>query len=268
VLPRVAAVAIVLFWLVMTGLLVRMECFPGKSDLLPVPVDHLFKLMFLHEQPSDLVLFQDQDRIGNLHLIPHRYPASAGAARNSLALTGEMILNLPGFETRYLTLRGHFELDDQDTTRSFELTATIHDPTPNLPRQPKGAAARKNPPNLIIVFDGEPAKSRYHYQVRYGESIQAEESGAPAALLDRPELRAMGIEPAVLSTVFAQQAAATQATARRGILHTKGDDIDTYDVTIRQSDAMEMTVQLSQLGQVMAVQTSAGYSLLDESLAP
>jgi hypothetical protein len=264
---RVAAIAIVLFWLVMTGLLVRLECFPGAADLLPVPVSHLFKLMFLHEQPSDLILFQDHARIGDFHLQPHRFPPNAGATRNLLAVTGSMILNLPGFEARHLTFRGAFELDDRDDTRRFELTATVHDPAQNR-LVPPSAPAQPAAPNLVIVFDGEPLRNHYHYAVRSGEAVVAERAGPPATLLDQPELRSLGVSPAVLSGLVQQQAASTQVSARRGVLQSKGAEIETYDVTIRQGDTVEATIQLSQLGQILMVQTFAGYTLRDESLAP
>jgi hypothetical protein len=264
---RVAALGIILFWLVMTGLLVRMECFPGTSDLLPVPVEHLFKLMFLHEQPSDLILFQDQERIGDLHLQPHRFPRNAGAARNVLAITGSMILDLPGFESRHLTLRGVFELDDRDAARHFELTATVHEPSQNLPARP-GAASQKTAPSLVIAFDGEPPHGRYHYAIRRGDALLAEQSGPPATLLDQPELRSIGVGPVVLAALAQQLAVSTQLTARRGVFLSKGEEMETYDVAVRQGEALEATIQLSQLGQILAVKTSAGYSLLDESMAP
>ena len=255
-LYRAAAVGIVLFWLVMTGLLVRMEWFPGASDLLPVPVNHLFKLMFLHEQVSDLVLFHDQERIGDLHLEPRRLsPAGTGAGRNSLTAIGSMLLDLPGLELQHLTLHCVMNLDDGNTVERFELTGTLHD-------------AKQNSSSLVVTIGGEPPRSHYHYQVRRGDDILAEQDGTPAAILDQPQLESIGMTPALLDALGRRQAAATKMTARRGVLHTKGENIETYDVTIRQGDSVEATVQISQLGQILAAKTFAGYSLLDESLSP
>jgi hypothetical protein len=269
VLYRLAAGAIILFWLVMTGLLVRTECFPGTSDLLPVPPGRLFTLMFLHEQASDLVLFRDQERLGDLHLQPHRFPPSAGPARNLLTLNGSTILNLPGLETRHLTFRANLEIDDQSAVRHFEFTATVSVLTPNTLGR-SGTLPPKPAPNLVIVLDGEPLLNHYHYAMRQGEALLAEQAGSPAELLDQPELRDLGLNPALLSGLARQQGASTQVTARRGVWPGKGkvEDIETYDVTIRQADTVAATVQLSQLGQVLAIKTAAGYSLLDESLAP
>jgi hypothetical protein len=267
VFSRLAAAVIILFWLVMTGLLVRMQCFPGASELLPVPADHLFKLAFQHEQPSDLILFQGQDRVGNFQVQPHRFPPSAGDARNQLALTGFMDLHLPGVDAHHMTLRGVFDLDDRDAVRRFELTATLPQPAP-APHWHAGAAPAPRPPSLVIVLEGEPAISRYHYVVRQGDVVDAEQTGTPAELLDLPELHDLGIDPAAIGGIFQQQAAAMEVTARRSVMHAKGEDMDTYEVSLRQSGTLQATIQLSQLGQILEVKTNAGYSLLDATLAP
>ena len=267
VLYRLVAAAILLFWLVMTGLLVRTECFPGGSDLLPVPPNKLFMLMFLHEEASDLVLFQDRERLGNLQLQPHRFPASAGPARDLLTINGSTLLHLPGLDSQHLTFRANLELDDQNAVRHFELTSTISELTPNVLRR-SGAPLPKPPPSLVIAIDGQPLLNHYHYAVRRGTAPPLEQAGTPAELLDQPELRALGLSPAVLSGLLRQQGASTEVTARRGVLRGKGEDIETYDVTIRQAETVAATVQLSQLGQILAVKTAAGYSLLDETLAP
>jgi hypothetical protein len=267
VFSRLAAAVIILFWLVMTGLLVRMQCFPGASELLPVPADHLFKLAFQHEQPSDLILFQGQDRVGNFQVQPHRFPPSAGDARNQLALTGFMDLHLPGVDAHHMTLRGVFDLDDRDAVRRFELTATLPQPAP-APHWHAGAAPAPRPPSLVIVLEGEPAISRYHYVVRQGDVVDAEQTGTPAELLDLPELHDLGIDPAAIGGILQQQAAAMEVTARRSVMHAKGEDMDTYEVSLRQSGTLQATIQLSQLGQILEVKTNAGYSLLDATLAP
>lgn len=274
VLYRGVAAGIILFWLVMTGLLVRLELFPGRSGLLPVPVDHVFKLMFLHEQVSDLVILRDQARLGDIQLQPHRFqpaaaagPAGADSERNLLVVTAALLLQFPGVPDQHVTLRGKLSLNDQDAVQRFDFTASLHDP-------------KQKSSTCVIVLDGEPPRGRYHYKVTQEithetagkttreEKFVAEQTGTPSELLDQPELRNLGINPAVLSSAAQQQSLTTQVAAYRGVLPTKGEDIETYDVTIRQADTLAATVQLSQLGQILAVQTFAGYSLLDESLVP
>ena len=53
---RFLSISIVLFWLTMTGLLVRMELWPNHSSLRSIPIEHVAKLMWLHEQASDLIV--------------------------------------------------------------------------------------------------------------------------------------------------------------------------------------------------------------------
>jgi hypothetical protein len=266
VFSRLAAVAIVLFWLVMTGLLVRMQCFPGAAELLPVPVDHLFKLMFLHEQPSDLVLFAGEERIGDFHLQPHRLPPGTGPARNSLTITGGTHLNIPGVSAKHMTLRGVLDLDEQDVARRFELTAVLPEPPPERSGRP-GQPVPATPPGRTILLAGEPAADRYHYEV-HDDKGSVEQTGPLAALLDQPELRTFGLDPAAISGLARQQAAALEVTARRSVLSSRGEEIETYEVVVRQAGTTLATIQLSQLGQILEVKTNAGFFLLDETLAP
>jgi hypothetical protein len=104
--------------------------------------------------------------------------------------------------------------------------------------------------------------------VRSGTAVLFEDAGTAASLLNNPSLRALGFNPAAMTALGQQQAASIKVDAHRGILHANGEDLETYDVTVRQGDAFESTVQFSQLGQVLAASTFAGYSLRDESLAP
>ena len=267
VFHRAAAAAIVLFWLVMTGLLVRMQCFPGASDLLPVPVDHLFQLMFRHEQASDLIFFQNRERIGNFQIQPHRFPPGTGTARNQLAITGFMDLHLPGVDAHHMTLRGVFELDDQDAVRRFELTATLPQPAPELHGR-AGAALAPRPPSVVIVLEGEPADSRYHYQVRQGDAVSLERTGTPAELLDLPALHELGIDPAAWGGVFQQQAAAMDVTARRSVMHAKAR---TWKPTrCRSANPARCWRRSSSANWARSWRSrrNAGYSLLDATLAP
>src|SRR5262245_7266621 len=61
---RTAAALIVVFWLVMTTLLIRNEVNPEDSRLREVPVTHVLKLLYLHEQPSHLRIYAGGTPIG------------------------------------------------------------------------------------------------------------------------------------------------------------------------------------------------------------
>ena len=98
--------------------------------------------------------------------------------------------------------------------------------------------------------------------------IKQEASGTSAILLDALDLSSLGIDPKTFLQAGKQQMAAATVTARRGVLHTNGEDIESYVVTARQAESLETTIYINQLGQILAVKTFTGYDLYDESIAP
>jgi hypothetical protein len=255
---RAVSIGIVLFWLVMTTLLVRVELFPDHSDLLPVPPAHVFKQMFLHEQVADLILMHQRQRLGNFHLQAKRSPAaSPDRPVNSLIASGNFALSLPGQPSQRVTMRALLDLDEHQGVQHFEWVASLHDP-----KQPLV-------PSTGLSLEGWPARNEYRYKVRRGDWIEKEGYGSPEALLDDPDLRVLGIDPrALLAQAAQQQAASTQVSARRSSLSAHGETIETYLLTIRHAESLETTVQISQLGQVLQVKTFAGYDLYDEMFIP
>ncbi len=257
-LHRAIVSGIVIFWAIMTWELARMQLFPGKSGQMAVPVEHVIHLMFIHEQASDLVISDAHEQIGSLHLLPHRSPAGAGAAaaQDTLSGSGSIAVKGTGVSGQHLNFRWTMSLGDhEEAVRQFDFTATLFVPNQKTPA-------------VVLEVDGSPPADHYHYQVRNGPAVLFEDSGTVASLLNNPSLRALGFNPASIIALGRQQADAVKMDAHRGVLHANGEDLETYDVTIRESDSLESTFQFSQLGQVLAATTFAGYSLRDESLTP
>lgn len=255
---RILAVSIVLFWLAMTGLLVRSEFFGGAGNPRAVPVAHVFKQIFLHEQPSDLAFYRQRQRLGLFHVQPRRNPPDAAAAYgapHALAVNGGSSLDFFGRPDQRVILRATVELDAQQAIRHFEVSATVREP-------------RQKGPSLGIAFDGTPPANRYHYVVRLGDAVQQERSGAPEELLDDPALRAFGFDPqSVLRQAMTQAGAAGAAVeARRSTMPFNGEIVDTYLVTFR--GMFETTMQITEQGQILVIQTGAGYDFYDETITP
>ena len=93
-LNRLAAVLIILFWGVMWGLLEKSELEPEEAALREVPVEHVLKLMFHHQQPSELIIKSDGKMIGQLRLIPRIQENE----ERLLEFTGGLELRLPAAE--------------------------------------------------------------------------------------------------------------------------------------------------------------------------
>ena len=267
---RALLTGIVLFWLVMTGLLVRVELFPGDGDLLPVPLEHIERLIFLHQQPSDLVLYNGlRQRLGNVRIQPQRVKnaeANGAGFVNLITGTGATALTIPGLPSGRMTFRFSTELNDAQQMQRFEWAANLHAP-------------KQTESSLGIQFDGQPPLNRFHYTVHRGQILEKEASGTPAELLSDPDLAALGFDPrVVLEQWEARQHGAKAAgggiasqlavNARRGSLRFNGEEIETFVITVRYADSLESTIHISQLGQILSVKTFTGYNLYDETLTP
>ena len=251
---RALVVGIVLFWAGMTTLLLRLEFAPGESAMTPVPTAHVWKLVFRHEELSALTLYGGRQRLGEFHVQP-RQRAGPGGAFHQLIGTGAFTLDLPDATDERMVLHATLDLDENEEIQHVELAVNFHSPQPKTP-------------STTVVFDGEPPHGHWHYAIRQGENVLKDRSGTIEALLDDPDLRAFGFDPAVFGQMGRQQAAATTVTARHGTLHMNGEDVETYVVTIRQGGGLESSIHLNQLGQILAVKTFLGYDLYDDAFAP
>ena len=83
---RTVAIFIVLFWLTMTGLLVHQQVRPGDSALREVPPAHVVKLLFMHHQPSNLNIYSDKLRLGQLVIEPETRSRGRTATSRSTAI--------------------------------------------------------------------------------------------------------------------------------------------------------------------------------------
>ncbi len=247
-LYRVLATGIVLFWVVMTGMLVRSEFFGGSATRQAIPPAHVFKQIFLHEQNSDLVFYRQRQRLGLFHVQPRR-----DGAANLLVITGGSTLDFFGAPNQRVVLRATFELDAQQAVRRFDVSATFREP-------------HQKDPSLGVSVDGTPPSNHYHYLIRQGDAVKKERSGTPDEMLDDPDLRTFGFDPRnVIRQAFTQGAAST-VDARRSTMAFNGETIDTYLVTFH--GMFESTLQTTQQGQILAFTTGAGYDFYDETLTP
>ena len=255
---RALTVGIVAFWLLMMGLLLRVELSSDEGELMPVPVDYVWKLMFLREQPSDLVLYNQHQRIGNFHLQPRRLPSGTNGAPGPVRMlngSGGLALNLPGLSGQNVTVRGSLEMDERNTAQRVGFNISLHAP---------GQAAL----GTILTLDGMPSRDEWHYQVRQGDTVLQENSGSAAALLGALNVGSWGFDPRAILQTEHEQSATAKPTARRGVLHTDSEDVEAFVVTVHRGETLETTVYVSQLGQILAIKTLGGYDLYDDTLSP
>lgn len=248
-LHRLAAFAIVAFWFVMTLLLVRSEVSPEASRLREVPIGHVLKTLFLHEQPSDLSIFNGPAPIGNVRFHPRNTP---GGHSRMLDITGELQLKLGDDQRTRVGWIGLLELTPAYALRSAKWTVTVLDPG-----------------YLRVEIDtpGDGTAGRFTVRSREGVIQEGDipaDRGALAGLAGQMELGAN-------FAAIAKQGSETSppiVRARQSSLHWRGEKTETWLITIEQSGQTLIEAHVSQLGQVLHATTLLGYTLRSTDLFP
>lgn len=244
-LPRISAALIIVFWLVMSALLVRLEISPERSRLLDVPVSHVVRLMLDREQQSLLTITESEGLAGTLLIRPVNTVGGGG-----FEFSGSMSIRLPMWNAQRVSWNGGVDLDKRLNTQGFHADLAL-----------------RNPP-YRFVLNSRTAEQTVSYEVREGDqlltrgAVPMDSTKAPAAL------QGLGVDVSGLLALqknFAGNAAPV-FTAKQAELPAKGERLDVYQVTMRQGDTTLADIFVSQLGQVLLVKTTFGYTLSAEGL--
>jgi hypothetical protein len=248
VVSRVVSAAIVCFWVVMSFLLIRLEIHPDTSDLLSLQPSHVFKIMFTHQQISDLTIMQDGKPIGNFMLHP-KIDATPG--ERSLLFSGGFSFLPPGAQRKQrLSWDGEVVMDNTFKMLGMTLTAGLQDP----------------PYRVRLEID--PAKTLANYEVMMGthtlkrSSIPMNQDGVSALLRDE-----LGIDTGVLQHMPVTLGSPT-LTAKQTELRVRKENIVAYLLTFKAGETTVAEIYVSQLGQVLSAKLIGGYELTTEDLSP
>ena len=245
---RILPGLIVCFWLVMSFLLIRLEIDPDKSNLLTVPPAHVIKLMFMHEQISELNIMEDGKPVGNLMLHPKN---DSDLNERTLVFTGGFSFRAPGAQKRQrISWDGKLVMDHTFAMRSLSLTASLQDPSYHL--------------HLNI----DPLTKRADYEIKQGtfpplrSSIPLTQEGLSSLLRDD-----LGYDPAILQNMPVSVGSPT-LSAKQTELVLHNEKIVAYLLTLKQGETTLAEIYVSQLGQILSAKTLIGYSLSTEETLP
>ena len=246
-LHRLATICIIAFWLTMTALLVRNEVRPDGSHLREVPIHHVLKLLFLHEQRSELKIYTDSTLIGYLRMEPHVDPATEA---RMMDFNGTMQLRNTGTPRQRLQWDGSLALDRAFHFRHLHLALSMSEPAP------LNATIDTDPQRAHVVLKSNTDTISEH-------DFTLDEAGA------RGLLAQLGVDPALLATFAGAKSELQPAfRARQSSLGIRGERIETYLVTIEQSGQTLGEIHISQLGQVLHAKTPLGYTFAPDDVAP
>jgi len=227
----------------MSFLLVRLVVNPESSSLNDVPVSHVARMVLLGGQTSELSIFENGRPAGSFSLRPGVARADEG---HTLLLSGNVILALPFMARQRVVWQGSVKTD-----RAHRLDAV------------EGVFGVRDSPNAVLV-EFLPGKHLFRYQVKgetTGQSFPLDASGA------RMALKALGVDENAFDGI--RKGLETPAmTAKRSYVNIRNEKIEAFLVSIRQGEAPLADVYVSQLGQILFVRTSFGYTLGSEDVTP
>ena len=231
----------------MTALLIRHEQAIGRSRLREVSVEHVLKLLFAHEQASDLNIHSDRLRFGQMRIHPQIHKETG---QRSLDFSGTLQFHFPSLPRQRVSWDGAMELDPMLAAQRLQLNVTMHEPNDSRAEVRIEFASRMayvTLRNAGTVLD---------------ETYTLDDAGATKLMqqlgIDAVIVRALAPSPTTRPTISAQQS----------FLRIHGERIETYMVTIEQGGQTLLELHLSQLGQILHARTLIGYTLAPDDLMP
>lgn len=242
-LSRFLAGLIVAFWLVMTALLIRLEIHPDQSRVLDVPVSHVLRLVFDHDQQSLLSVKENDLPVGIVSFRPN----TATDGSHSLDCTGNLTLHLPMTDRQRISWNATVDMDRKLATREFKLDLAIREPA------------------YRIALSSKTEERAIHYEVQESGKVLSSGTFSLDGSDTATMLQQMGIGADLLRNAQANFVSPT-ATARQSERRIKGEKIEVYQITVRQGETTVADIFITQLGQVLMVNTPFGYHLATEGL--
>ena len=248
-LSRLVSITIVLFWVVMTMLLVRSELWPDHSSLRTVPVEKVLKLMWFHHEPSELVVWSDSQRVGHLTLHP-KIRESDGT--RLLEYNGNVRVRLPGSARQRISWDGVAEFDADQTMRSMFIGLDMKDLT--LDRA-----------EITIV----PSENRASFKLK---DVSKRVLNTSDYSLDERGLKKLltqvDLDPALYDTFRSSNPVVPTISAQESSILIHHERMKTYLIEVRQGGQTLLEAHINELGRIVRVKTLVGYSLAPDDLVP
>lgn len=251
-LYRLASAAIVLFWVVMTLLLVRNEVAPEASRVREIPLAYVLKLVFMHEQPSDLVIYNGPTPVGSVRLQPR---LDRKSDERGIDFSGDLRLPITAEQKARFNWVGQLEM-----SRAYAVTRS------------KWNLSMIEPQRMRMELEIPEKATSARFAVRTGEGLVITQGelplgqGGAGALTTLVSQSGLGFD--LGSLLPSESQAPVTLRARQSSLKYHGERTETYLLTLEQNGQALIEAHLSQLGQVLMAKTIIGYTFRPENFTP
>lgn len=246
---RILSAVIVLFWAVMTGLVIRDTYFPDQSRFAIVPPRFVLDL-FLTEAAAFnnmLHLYHEQQKIGHTTFTIRRDGGESEMPVYAVLATGSVNIQQPGQTGQELTYRLTGELEDAERWLSFDLelkamTADVH-----------AKIAWKRGDKLPEIEVKQAGKLVMNTQLL--QTLMA----LPGAGLGS----AGGIDWMSLIPKAQEGSMALPLVAREGIMELAGKQRRCYIVTLKVLQKEEVRVYFTEVGELARIELPQDYRFVE-----
>jgi hypothetical protein len=261
---RLIPTAITVFWLVMTGLLVRTEYFPRPAE--PVPMEQVLDQVFTTENPTNRfsVLYRDSE-LGWLDLILGPSKNSPGLREVEVNSTLDLKPFGPDARLRLGPLR--VTVDKQYNVQDFSLQSTFR------PR-------KANDVTITLDGKGNDPKLRFSYTTGRAPGQRTISAEGEARTLVNAMVAELGLSQFGMINTFLNMASSgggqgTSAmlppptvTSYRSSLTVQGVRQPMYVIEAKSSAELWTKAWISKSGQIVLVESSADLHLRNVEIYP
>ena len=248
---RILSLLAVLFWAVMTGLLIRDTYFPEESRFAEVPPSTVLDLFLYHrDAPNTLILYKDDIKLGHAMLGVRKQLTPPGEADlYDLQASGQIDGEAFGKAAQKLTWRLTSELDAGQNWKSLSL---------QLIWQPSSPDAGPNDGMVANIAWTEGSKTPV-FEVRQGGQVIMDMAKATSLLEGGsfPLLSLMGATKGGLGGSLAQ------VKAREGLMLLAGKRRKCYILHMSFMGMYEMKTLFTEAGELARVDLPQGWHLLE-----
>ena len=255
---RLLTIAIVGFWLVMSGMLVQSIWFPADSRLAIVNPGAVFELIMARGEPIALDIYDDRRVVGNVTINTTRLQQDLPHPIR-LKINGEMALSHPLLFGRHLAISSWVDLDRDAKTDTFSLELFL---------SRKDGLKLKDDFKLTLAQSGPEAFPGL--TIKQGTSILFDSAGlSPDRLEDNPMvtlvLATLGISQKDLAAVrerAANEADELAIEARQGQFDLAGEKRQGFVLRLGRAGQPGFRLCVENTGEIVQLETPTSFKLI------